>query len=50
MNDKDTSMLLLENMGNFRNLIKIVNTERYNMDKVLTEKQFFVLIKLKDCT
>lgn len=49
MNDKDISMLLLENMGNFRNLIKIANTERYNIDKVLTEKQFFVLITLNDC-
>lgn len=49
MDDKYISMLLLENMGNFRNLIKIVNTERYNIDKVLTEKQFFVMIKLKEC-
>lgn len=48
MNDKDISMLLLENMGNFRNLIKIANTERYNVDKVLTEKQFFALITLNE--
>lgn len=46
MNDKDMSMLLLENMGNSRNLIKIVNTQRYNMGKILTEKQFFALISL----
>lgn len=49
MNDKDISMLLLKNMGDFRNLIKIANTERYNIGKVLTEKQFFVLIRLQDC-
>lgn len=48
MNDKDISILLLENMGNFRNLIKIANTERYNIGKILTEKQFFVLIKLQE--
>lgn len=49
MNDKDISILLLENMGNFRNLIKIANTERYNIGKILTEKQFFVLIRLQEC-
>lgn len=49
MNDKDISMLLLKNMGDFRNLIKIANTERYNIGKVLTEKQFFVLLRLQDC-
>ncbi|MEF9992640.1 MAG: MarR family transcriptional regulator [Romboutsia sp.] len=47
MNNKEISLLLMENMGNFRSLIKTINAQRYSKDKILTETQFFVLISLE---
>lgn len=46
MDDKKVAILLMENMGNFQNLIRVVNTQRYKMGRVLTEKQFFVMINI----
>ncbi|MCC0646846.1 MULTISPECIES: MarR family winged helix-turn-helix transcriptional regulator [Clostridioides] len=47
MSDKELSILLLESMNNFHNLIKIINNERYKKGKVLTERQFFALVSIR---
>lgn len=47
MNNKEISILILNNIDSFYNLIKIVNKDRYKIDKSLTEKQFFALSELK---
>lgn len=41
------SMLLLENMNKFHNLIKIVNNDRFKTENNLTERQFFALSSIK---
>ena len=43
MNNKEISISILNNIDSFYNLIKIVNKDRYKIDKSLTEKQFFAL-------
>ncbi len=40
MNNKEISISILNNIDSFYNLIKIVNKDRYKIDKSLTEKQF----------
>ncbi len=35
MSDKELSILLLESMNNFHNLIKIINNERYKKIRFL---------------
>ncbi len=47
MDNKEMSILVLENMNNFYNVAKTVNKDRYNIDKNLTEKQFFALSRIK---
>ena len=47
MNNKEISISILNNIDSFYNLIKIVNKDRYKIDKSLTEKQFFALSELK---
>lgn len=47
MNDKEMSILLMEGMNNFHNLVKIVENERYKMEKILTERQFFALVSIR---
>lgn len=47
MDDKVISLLILENMSKFHNLIKIVNNERFKEQKNLTERQFFALSSIK---
>ncbi len=47
MRDKEISILVLENMDKFYNLIKIVNKDRYKVEQKLTEKQFFALSRIK---
>lgn len=47
MNNKELSISILNNIDSFYNLIKIVNKDRYKIDKSLTEKQFFALSELK---
>ena len=46
MNNKEISISILNNIDSFYNLIKIVNKDRYKIDKSLTEKQFFALSEL----
>ena len=38
MNNKEISISILNNIDSFYNLIKIVNKDRYKIDKSLTEK------------
>ncbi|MGL6107390.1 MarR family winged helix-turn-helix transcriptional regulator [Romboutsia sp.] len=47
MENNLVSMLLLENMNKFHNLIKIVNNERFTKENNLTERQFFALSSIK---
>lgn len=47
MNNKELSISVLNNIDIFNNLIRIVNKDRYKLDKSLTEKQFFALSELK---
>ncbi len=47
MNNKELSISVLNNIDIFHNLIRIVNKDRYKLDKSLTEKQFFALSELK---
>lgn len=47
MDNKEISLLVLENMSNFHNLIKVVNNERFKKDNNLTERQFFALSSIK---
>lgn len=43
MNNKEISISILNNIDSFYNLIKIVNKDRYKIDKSLTEKQFCII-------
>ena len=47
MNNKELSISVLNNIDIFHNLIRIVNKDRYKLDKSLTEKQFFALSELR---
>ncbi|MGL5330983.1 MAG: MarR family winged helix-turn-helix transcriptional regulator [Peptostreptococcaceae bacterium] len=47
MDNKDVSIIMMENMRDFTNLIKIVNDERNLSQKVLTERQFYALVSIK---
>ncbi len=47
MENNEISMLMMENMNHFTNLIKIVNDKRYSGKKLLTERQFFALVSIR---
>ena len=47
MENREISVLMMENMNHFTNLIKIVNDERYSREKILTERQFFALVSIR---
>ena len=47
MNNKEISLLMMENMTYFTNLIKIVNDERNTVEKILTERQFYALVSIR---
>lgn len=47
MKNREISSLMMENMNNFSNLIKIVNDERCSNEKILTERQFFALVSIR---
>ena len=48
MDNKDISELMMTNMNNFHNFIKIINQDRYASEKILTERQFFALISIRE--
>ena len=43
MNNKKISISILNNIDSFYNLIKIVNKDRYKIDKSLTESSFCII-------
>lgn len=43
MNNREISILIMESIKDFTNLIKKMNQERHKFDGVLTDKQFFAL-------
>ncbi|HSQ88282.1 MarR family winged helix-turn-helix transcriptional regulator [Romboutsia sp.] len=47
MENREISELMMENINNFTNLVKIINDERYSAEKVLTERQFFTLVSIR---
>ena len=47
MENNEISILMMENMNHFTNLIKIVNDERYSGKKLLTERQLFALVSIR---
>lgn len=47
MNNKEISAVMMENMIYFTNLIKVVNDERNNSEKILTERQFHSLVSIR---
>ena len=47
MENREISILMMENMNHFSNLIKIVNDERNSSEKILTERQFFALVSIR---
>ena len=47
MENNEISMLMMENMNHFTNLIKIVNDKRYSDKRLLTERQFFALASIR---
>lgn len=46
MDEKSLAQLLLYDIEIFNNLLKNINKERTAEDKILTEKQFFALLKI----
>ena len=49
MHEKNLSQLLMYDIELFNNLIKNINRERATINKILTERQFFVLLKIYNC-
>lgn len=47
MENREISVLMMENMNHLSNLIKIVNDERNSSEKILTERQFFALVSIR---
>lgn len=43
MNNREISILIMESIQDFTNLIKILNQERHKLDDILTDKQFLAL-------
>ena len=48
MNNKEISISILNNIDSFYNLIKIVNKDRYKIDKSLTEKQMAEIFQMAE--
>ncbi|MDU2198270.1 MAG: MarR family winged helix-turn-helix transcriptional regulator [Peptostreptococcaceae bacterium] len=49
MHEKNLAQLLMYDIELFNNLIKNINRERATINKILTERQFFVLLKIYNC-
>ena len=49
MHEKNLAKLLMYDIELFNNLIKNINRERATINKILTERQFFVLLKIYNC-
>ena len=49
MHEKNLAQLLMYDIELFNNLIKNINRERAIINKILTERQFFVLLKIYNC-
>lgn len=43
MSNREISILIMESIKDFSNLIKIMNNERHKLDDILTDKQFLAL-------
>lgn len=46
MNNREISILIMESIKDFSNLIKIMNNERHKLDDILTDKQFLALASM----
>lgn len=49
MDNRIISILIMERMKDFTNLIKVINNERQKSENILTEKQFIALAAIRDC-
>ena len=49
MHEKNLAQLIMYDIELFNNLIKNINRERAIINKILTERQFFVLLKIYNC-
>ena len=49
MHEKNLAQLLMYDIELFNNIIKNINRERATINKILTERQFFVLLKIYNC-
>lgn len=47
MDNRKISVLMMENMNDFANLIKMIGAERAHRNSVLTERQFITLTRIK---
>ncbi|WP_042272180.1 MarR family winged helix-turn-helix transcriptional regulator [[Clostridium] dakarense] len=43
MNNREISVLIMQSINDFTNLIKVLNQERHKLDDILTDKQFVAL-------
>lgn len=46
MNNRKISTLMMDNMNDFANLVKLISAERVQHDSVLTERQFVTLSRI----
>lgn len=48
MENRDISVLMMKNMNYFHDFLKVINQDRYSKERILTERQFFALISMRE--